>query len=200
MNVVDPNEILLTGENSYLKLGYKQGGPITTNASHWRVLMSPAGPGHVLFVDGELTDNQVKIYSDNVEMARWFQREIQGALHETFGDTNLSVAAATFSRHGDHRSYCSERVNTPDEDISLTWYDLGEPFLIHIAPGSVPRWAPYDSQGRLQGLYSVLIPAKGAEVVINGRTASGRAFPRETFGHLDSTCGLAWGETWVRAR
>ena len=200
MDVADPNEILLTGENSYLKLSHEEDGPVTTNASHWRVLLSPAGPGHVLFMESELTDNQVRIYSDNVEMARWFQREIQGSLHETFGDTNLPVGEASFSRLGDYRSSCTEKVKTLDTDISLTWYDLGEPFLIRIAPGSVPRWAPADSQGRLQGLYSVLIPAKGAEVVINGKAASGRPFPRETFGHMDSTCGLAWGETWVRAR
>ena len=55
MDIADPNEILLTGENSYLKLGHDEGGPISTNASHWRVLLSPAGPGHVLFMEGEYT-------------------------------------------------------------------------------------------------------------------------------------------------
>ena len=46
----DPNQVLLTGENSFMRLSHEDGGPLTVRASHWRVLLSPGGPGHVLFL------------------------------------------------------------------------------------------------------------------------------------------------------
>ena len=74
---VDPNRVLLTGENPYIRLSETDGGPETTNASFWRILYSPGGPGHVLFIQSELTNNQARIYTDNVQMTRWLQGEIQ---------------------------------------------------------------------------------------------------------------------------
>ena len=47
---LDLNEILLTGENSFIRLKQKDDGPVTTKATHWRILKSPGGPGHVLFL------------------------------------------------------------------------------------------------------------------------------------------------------
>ena len=48
-NPTDPNKIRLTGENSFIRLTEDSGDAETTRASHWRVLWSPGGPGHVLF-------------------------------------------------------------------------------------------------------------------------------------------------------
>ena len=62
---LDLNKILLTGENSFIRLKQKDDGPITTKATHWRILKSPGGPGHVLFIQSDITDNEVRIYSDN---------------------------------------------------------------------------------------------------------------------------------------
>ncbi|MBQ10080.1 MAG: hypothetical protein CMJ45_00820, partial [Planctomyces sp.] len=55
---VDPNQVLLTGENPYIRLSETDGGPNTSDASFWRILFSPGGPGHVLFLQSELTDDQ----------------------------------------------------------------------------------------------------------------------------------------------
>ena len=55
---VDPNEVRLTGENSFMRLSPAGGDPVTTQVSHWRVLFSPGGSGHVLFLQSELTDNR----------------------------------------------------------------------------------------------------------------------------------------------
>jgi len=189
---VDPNEICLTGENSFVRLRLEDSGPLTTNASHWRVLLSPGGPGHVLFLQSELTDNQIRIYADNIMLARWLQEEIEPGINPSFADENIPVAEATFSRHGDVRSFSTEKVASRDTEISLTWYGLGEPFLIHFEPGSL--------QGRPHGVYSVLTPASKAQLVVNGRVAQGRPFPRDIGGYRGSSCSLAWSETWVRPR
>ena len=151
---VDPNEIRLTGENSYIRLSLEDGGPLTSRCSHWRILFSPAGPGHALFIESELTDNQVRVYADNIAMARWLQEEIESSIYAGFANQDISVAEATFSRHGDVRSFSTEEVVSRDAEISLSWYDIGEPFLVRSAPGSTPN--------RPHGVYSVLIPARKA--------------------------------------
>ncbi len=188
----DPNEVLLTGENSFMRLSHEDGGPLTVRASHWRVLLSPGGPGHILFLAGELTDDQVRIYTDNVAMTRWLQGEIQGLLTPEFGDQDTPFINATFSREGDVRSYSTEQIVSRDDDISLTWYDFVEPFVIRVAPGSTP--------GRPHGVYSVFVPARKAQLVISGDVAAGRPFPSDRDGHESSTACLAWSETWVKPR
>lgn len=186
---VDPNEIRLTGENSYIRLHHEDDGPMTTFASHWRILFSPAGPGNVLFLKSEIYDDQVKIYADNIALVRWLQEEI--VVFE-FPDQSVPVEEAEFSRHGDVRSFSTEKVAARDMDISLTWYDLMEPFAVKLAPGEVPN--------REQGIYSVLIPARRAQLLINGTPVPGRSIPRNTFGLDAYSCALAWSESWVRPR
>ena len=44
-NIVGPNEVRVTGENSFIRLASSTDGEFTTVASHWRVLFSPVGPG-----------------------------------------------------------------------------------------------------------------------------------------------------------
>ena len=61
----DPNRTILTGENPFIRLSATNGGTITTNASYWRIITCPAGPGHVLYLKSELTENRWLIYSDN---------------------------------------------------------------------------------------------------------------------------------------
>ena len=80
-NPTDPNKIRLTGENSFIRLLDDAGREETTRASHWRVLWSPGGTGHVLLLQSELTDNEVQIYSDNIALTRWLQDEIESLLH-----------------------------------------------------------------------------------------------------------------------
>ncbi len=94
-----PNLVRLTGENNYMRLHSEENGPMTTRASHWRVLLSPSGPGHVLFLKSDVTDDQVRIYSDNIAMTRWLQDEIVGA--GEFRDQDLPIISAVSSRVGE---------------------------------------------------------------------------------------------------
>lgn len=73
----DPNQIRLTGENSFIRLSHDGGSSQATRTSHWRVLYSPAGAGHVLFMKSDEMDNEVRIYADNIALARWLQDEIE---------------------------------------------------------------------------------------------------------------------------
>lgn len=189
---LDPNRLILTGENPFIRLSTKDDGPITTNASYWRILMSGAGPGHVLYLKSELTDNKWRIYSDNIAMARWLQATVQGMLNPETADQNIPVTDARFSRDGDARDFWTERLTAAGEDIVLTWYRIGEPLLIHTEPFSDPA--------RQFGVCTVLIPALGARLTRNGVEAAGQAWPREREGKPFSTCALAFSESWTERR
>src|ERR687887_1843423 len=109
----DPNQVRLTGENQYMRLHTEAQGPMTTRASHWRILLSPRGPGHVLFLRSDVTDNERRIYTDNIALARWLQEEILAA--GEFSDQTLPVIRAIFARAGDSRSFWTESIDTAAE-------------------------------------------------------------------------------------
>ena len=165
MTVADANRVVLTGENPFIRLSATDGSANTTNASFWRIIFCPAGPGHVLYLKSELTENRWRIYSDNIAMARWLQSTVQGMLNAELADTTIPVTDAEFTKSGDPRYFWTERVVARDEDIALTWYDIGDPLLIHTQPNAEP--------GRPYGVCTVLIPALGARLSRNGVQAAG---------------------------
>ncbi len=186
----DPNQVRLTGENSFIRLLEAADGPQLTRVSHWRILYSPAGAGHALFIECDVTDGQVRIYSDNEAMTRWLQGEIESLLYAPFADTALSVTSAMFGREGDSQTAWTETVRSDGDEIALTWSDFTEPFVLTLAAGAVA--------GRPHGVYSCFIPARGARVARNGRVAGGRPFPQQRGDREGSTACLALSETWVR--
>ena len=191
MSVADPNNTILTGENPFLRLSKKDGDPNSTDASFWRIIFSPAGPGHVLYIKSEVTENRRLIYSDNIAMARWLASTVQGMLNAETKDPATPVIDAEFSKSGDPRYFWTERVKARGEDIALTWYDIGEPLLIHTQPNQLPD--------RRYGVCTVLIPALGTRLVRNGVEAKGRSWPREREGRPFSTSALAFSESWTEA-
>ena len=188
----DPNRLILTGENPFIRLSGKDGDPNSTEASFWRILFCPAGPGHVLYLKSELTQNRWRIYADNIAMARWLQATVQGMLNAETRDAAIPVVEASFERAGDPRYFWTERATARGEEIALTWHDFGDPLLIHTQPNEVP--------GRQYGVCTVLVPATAARLTLNGVEAAGRPWPREREGRPFSTCALAFSESWTEAR
>jgi hypothetical protein len=188
----DPNQTILTGENPFIRLSATDGAPFSTNASFWRIIFCPAGPGHVLYLKSELTNDRWRIYSDNIAMARWLQSTVQGMLNEELKDHSIPVIDAEFSKSGDPRYFWTEHVAAWDEEIALTWHNIGEPLLIHTQPNAEP--------GRPYGVCTLLIPALGARLTVNGAQAAGEPWAREREGRPFSTCALAFSESWTEAR
>lgn len=190
----DPNRVVCCGENPFIRLSETDGGPETTIASYWRNVLSPAGPGHVLYLKSELTDGQWRIWSDNIAMTRWLQETIQGVLNPELADLSIPVKEAQFDKDGDpHRFYTEYVFASAGEELTLTWHDLGDPLMIHTNPGAGPGERPY-------GVNTVLIPAAGTRLTLDGRQASGRNWPRERDGRPFSTSALAFCESWTEAR
>lgn len=192
MSVADPNRVILTGENPFIRLSTTDGGANTTDASFWRILFCPAGPGHVLYLKSELTENRWHIYADNIAMARWLQGTVQGMLSAETADKAIPVVDAVFSKSGDPRYFWTETIETSEAEIALTWHDFGDPLMIHTQPNATP--------GRPWGVNTVLVPALATRLTVNGVQAAGHPWPRQREGRPFSTCALAFSESWTEAR
>ena len=188
---VDPNDVLMTGENSFIRFSPDGGKTQTDRVSHWRVLWCPAGAGHALFMKSTLTDGAVKIWSDNPPVARWLQKEIESLLFPAFADAGTAVAPASFTRSGGIDTKAAELVTAKDAEVVLSWEDFLAPFVLTMPPGFANR--PI-------GVFSTFFPARSARIALNGRIAAGTPYA-EKRGERDSTSAcLAWSETWVRPR
>ena len=192
MTIADPNRVVLTGENPFIRMSAKDGDPNSTDASFWRIISCPRGPGHVLYLKSELTGKSWRIYTDNLAMARWLQATVQGMLNAELADLAIPVTDAEFSKSGDPQYFWTERVAARNEELTLTWHDIGDPLLIHTQPNQLPN--------RRYGVCTVLIPALATRLARNGVEASGRSWPREREGRPFSTSALAFCESWTETR
>jgi hypothetical protein len=188
---VDPNEPLMTGENSFIRLSRDGGKTLADRASHWRVLWCAAGSGHALFLKSELTDGKARVYSDNPAVARWLQKTIESLLFPEFADTSLPIVAAEFARGGDVRSSAWETVTSATDRVRLAWWDTLEPFVLSMAPGT---------GGRPIGVFSTFFPARSSQLELNGRFATAQVWAEQRGDRQSSSACLAWSETWVKPR
>ena len=188
---VDPNTVLMTGENSFIRLSRDGGQSISDRLSHWRVLWCPAGAGHALFAQGELTGGQARIYGDNLAVARWLPATSETLLYPAFADPKTPVTHAAFARQGGPPSTGIETVRARDEEWVLAWHDFVEPFVLTLPPGF---------NNRPLGVFSTFFPARAAQVTLNGRVAAGSPWPETRGDRPSSSACLAWSETWVKPR
>ena len=189
--MVDPHDVVMTGENSFIRLSNDGGKTITDRVSHWRVLWSPAGQGHALFMESPLSGDGPVVYADNAGIVRYLQRTIEVLLHKPFADESLPIIDAEFTRTGNSLATVEERITTDDDAIVLSWWDLMRPFILTMPPGAMQR--PL-------GVYSTFIPARGAQLSVNGEASRAKVFPQERFGKPSSSCCLAWSESWTRPK
>ncbi len=187
--MVDPHEVVMTGENSFIRLSNDGGKTIDDRVSHWRVLWSPAGQGHALFIERKTAERRV--YSDNPGLARFLQRSIEALLHKPFADESLPITSAVFTRSGNSLSTVEERVASAKDEIVLSWWDLMAPFILTMPPGAM---------NRPLGVYSTFLPARSAQLTVNGEAAKARVFLMDRFGKPASSCCLAWSESWTKPK
>jgi hypothetical protein len=189
--LVDPNDVVLTGENSFIRLSNDGGATTADRVSHWRILWSPAGQGHALFIESPLIGMEPRVYTDNAGLARFLQRTIESLLYAPFADESLPLIDAEFERTGNSLSTVEERIVSDKDDITLAYWDLMAPFVLTMPPGIADR--PL-------GVYSTFVPAAGAQLTVNGEAATAKLFLQDRNGKPSSSCCLAWSETWVRPR
>ncbi len=84
-------------------------------------------------------------------MARWLQKTVQGMLNPELKDLTIPVTDAA-AEVGRSALFLDRHVSAIDSELALTWYDIGEPLLIHTQPNQAPNPRPY-------GVCTLLIPA-----------------------------------------
>jgi hypothetical protein len=186
----DTNKVIFTGENPGIKLMDTDEQTVLTAASFWRTILSPVGPGCVLFIQSkDFTNGEWAIWSDNIALARWFQTTQLTA--STPADTTIPVVSAAFESSGDANYFWTETATSSTGDIlEMTWTDIGDPLVIH----NLPAKDKY-------GVISTLIPTGESRLTLNGVQASGKAYPtKRPDGIPWSTSFLAFSETWTKLR
>jgi hypothetical protein len=189
--LVDPHDPVMTGENSFLRLSTDGGTSFAQRTSHWRVLWSPVGQGHALFIESPLLGKTPRVYADNAAVARFLQRTIEALLYKPFADEALPIIDAQFERTGHSLSTVEERIVSECDTITLSWWNLMAPFVLTLPPGAL---------NRPLGVYTTFLPAREAQMTINNEAANGQVILQDRFGRPASSCCLAWSETWTKPK
>lgn len=184
-------KVYVSGENPVLRLKLKEEDKsFVTSVSLWRIVYSPAGVGHICFItsdikgDGPSPDDVRAIFTDNEKMLEYMNREIT----TRYLKDPLPVHKASFTAAGDSLKEWMEVVKSDEYTIVLVWRDFGEVFLVDSPVGGEMKF----------GISSLGIPARKAEVYINGVKAVGKPFPEMIGKMQNSTARLWWSETWVK--
>lgn len=187
---VNPHALVVVGENSFIRLSIDDGSTISSRCSHWRVLWSPVGAGHALFM--ETADPQsTQVFGDNERLVRYLQTEIESVLYKPFANLSLPIQRATFRRTGSPPNACEEVVEFEEGDVRLTWNEFLEPFNYTTEPGD---------DGRPIGLQTTFFPAKSASWSDRGHVPAGCPWNALRDEQPSTSACLAWAETWSRPR
>jgi hypothetical protein len=195
---INPGVVDWSGENPGMYLKLDESGPFTCLVSFFRVVYSPHGGGHgvvVLMDPQERNPNAINaFYTDNRALGEYLKADFL-AHFAAFKDNpllpNLPIREATsFTHAGDARSSWTETIRGSGIEISLTWSELSQPFLVNYRPEHSATGKHY--------MTSLFIPGQRAEVIVNGARGVGKPISRDMYGTKSTTAFLAFSETWVR--
>jgi hypothetical protein len=128
------------------------------------------------------------VFTDNEALLDYLSKEIMIAFDKSYTDHPWARQKATFQQAGDTLKEFKETIKAGKLNIELVWRDFQPPFLMDSPTGGARN--PF-------GITSMMVPAKSADVVINGKKAAGTVFP-QTRGSIPSTAFLAFSESWVK--
>lgn len=205
---VNEGKVYLSGENPGIRLMSEEGADPTTSVSFWRILWSPVGMGHVLWIDSDITgdgpssDDVRAAFTDNWALPDHMIREVLGTFDKSYYDNPYEQRMARFEQAAltwmpvsgsdaqQTLTEWKEMVTSEDHTIELVWKDFYPAFQLDIHNGSSER-LPF-------GITSLFIPARSADVVVNGETAVGQPYPQMQGTAESSTAFLAFSESWIK--
>ena len=175
----------------------RENGSVLTNVSYWRIVWSPAGAGQVCYLttgDGKSAGDLRIALVDNRTLYDCLTREIMTTIDPSISQRPFTVVQATFNDPGegsfDAGGVMAGRTVTlksPTYAVAFVWRDFSEPYQIDLTVGK--------ESSRL-AVTSLFIPAKSAEVVINGKKSAGNVYPTSGIGR--SSAFLAFSESWLK--
>ena len=191
----NPGRVLIAGENHVLRLRSDPEGPDAALVNHFRLRLSPHGPGHAVFVlaDANAADPRNACYSDNPALATWLlDWYLRGSplYQDLEGLVDLPiVTAGGFSFVDELPRRWTETVRAGDVTIRAAWKDLATPF-------HVERLAQPGEPGAMD-VFSVLMSASDAALSVDGQQIPGVVFRRQVGSQPISSAFLAFAESWV---
>lgn len=196
---ITPGVVDWSGENPGILLK-DAGGNFSAMALFFRVAWSPVGQGQVLLLYGTpaaaagTAEAPNVLLTDNVALADFLKDSFIGRLKAfraapAFEGLPVKLAQAVRSS-GDpmgHR-YC-ETVSGAGLTVELVWEELEPPRALELTPDQVGTGA--------HTMFTLLVPARRAQIIINGYSLPGQVGTRMQAGVETTTAFLYFSETWV---
>lgn len=185
-------KVFVSGENPVIRLLDKPNGTPLAVASFWRIIWSPVGAGHVCYVttgDGKSPGDLRVALVDNQKLFDYLTTDILGTYDKSYLERPFKTIQATFSKSGDALTDWKEVCRSEQYTVELVWRDFYPAFQLDTPTGG-PR-NPF-------GLTSLFIPAKSADLIVNGKKISGNVYPQMLGPAQGSSAFLAFSETWLK--
>ena len=196
---ITPGIVDWTGENPGIILK-NEDDSFAAMALFFRVAWSPVGQGQVLLLYGspsEKTGTQAApnvIMSDNFELAGYLKENFIGklaAFRQAPAFEGLThLLAQTVRSSGDPMGHrYTETIAGEGLTIELVWEDLEAPKALELTPDQVGTGE--------HTMFTLLVPAGNAQIIVNGQSLSGKVSTRVQAGFETTTAFLYFSETWV---
>ena len=191
----NPGRVLIAGENHVLRLRSDPEGPDAALVNHFRLRLSPHGPGHAVFVlaDSNAAHPRNACYTDNPALATWLldwylrgsplYRKLKGLINVPI------ITAGGFICVDELPRRWTETVWAGDVSVRAVWSDLATPF-------HVERLGQPGEPGAID-VFSILMSASDASLSINGQQVPGVVFSRQVGSQPITSAFLAFAESWV---
>ena len=197
---ITPGRVDWTGENPGILLKEAEDGPFSAMALFFRIAWSPAGQGQVLLLyerpnEGlSLPAAANVLMSDNRALAEFLKDNFIARLAAFRGaaafDHLTHVAASAVRSSGDPLgARYTETVAGEGLAVELVWEDLESPKALELEPALTGTKA--------HTMFTLLVPARRARIMVNGRQLPGRVAKRVQAGFETTTAFLYFSETWV---
>ena len=186
-----PGRLLWSGEHWICFLRAPGAHEDPARVSLYRSVYSPAGEGHVAFVD--LPGRFRAVLTDNRAFLEFVRKTMFRGKAPPFG-SGLPVVEAAFRRKGDLKESPSWVMEAGKHLLDVTWTQLEPPAVAFRGDPEFQRQRP---------AFTVLFFCQGARILLDGRRIEGTPYPRriwrEALGGADrSSCVFAIAETMIR--
>ena len=196
---VNPGAIDWSGENPGILLKEDPDGPFSAMALFFRIAYSPAGQGEALLLFEKPT------VAESLPAVRNVMISTNKALGHFLADSFIAklgafaeapafaamqhVTARNVRSEGDPLDRYAEIVETEDFTVELHWSELSPPIALELPPSLT---GPKDRE-----LFTVLVEAGAANILIDGAPLPGVPMPRVQAGIETTTAFLYFSETWI---
>ena len=196
---ITPGVVDWTGENPGILLK-NDDGSFSAMALFFRVAWSPVGQGQVLLLYGTPDAEQGSaeapniIISDNAGLSEYLLQNFIGRLAAfrdapAFKGLQRLVAQSIQSDGDPMQQRYSETVSGEGYSVQLIWDELEAPRALELMPHQVGSG--------MHSMFSVLVPAQKASILVNGKALAGKLGSRVQADVETTTAFLYFSETWI---